>query len=89
MTSPANQEKNELPKSTFSVAASPFNPVKLELVIMLITGFVLWLVLDSITDNDLTHVAILFLYGVSAAAWLSLRIRKLSRQNGARQNSGE
>ncbi len=81
MTTPTKQENNKPPKSAFSVAASPFNPVKLELVVLLIIGFVLWLVLNSITDSDLTHVAILFLYSVSGAAWLSLRIRKLLQKN--------
>lgn len=81
MTNLANKNKNESSKTAFSVAASPFNPVKLELVIILISGLVLWLVLNSITDNDVTHVAILFLYSISGALWLSLRIRKIARQN--------
>ena len=80
MTNPANQNNNDSSKTAFKVAASPFNPIKLELVIILIIGFVLWLVLDSITDNDLTHVAILFLYSASSAIWLTLRIRHIAQQ---------
>ena len=80
MTNPANQNNNDSSKTAFKVAASPFNPIKLELVIILIIGFVLWLVLDSITDNDLTHVAILFLYSASSAIWLALRIRHIVQQ---------
>jgi hypothetical protein len=81
MTNSTNQDNNGSSKTAFTVAASPFNPVKLELVIILIAGLVLWLVLDSITDKDLTHVAILFLYSISGALWLILRVHKIARQN--------
>ena len=81
MTNPTSQDNNKPSKNAFTVAASPFNPVKLELVILLISGVVLWLVLDSITDNDVTHLAILFLYSISAALWLTLRIRNIVKQN--------
>ena len=80
MTNSEEQLKDKPPKSAFSVAASPFNGIKLELAIILIVGFVLWLVLDSITDNDLTHVAALLIYSCSAAAWLAWRVRSIVQQ---------
>ena len=81
MTNPADHN-NESSKSAFSVAASPFNAIKLELIIILIVGFVFWLVLQSITDNDLTHIAVLFLYSTTGAIWLSLRVRYIARKAG-------
>lgn len=86
----AQQPKKD---TAFAVAASPFNAIKLELVIVLIVGFLLWLLLDSITDNDWTHITILLAYSVSGALWLSLRIRKVTRQssnaNPANTNSAD
>ena len=86
---------NETPKTekdtAFTVAASPFNTIKLELVIVLIIGFLLWIVLNSITDNDWAHIVILFVYSVGGAVWLSVRVRKVlqqsARANPANSNS--
>ena len=74
------QQLKKKSKQVFAVAASPFNAIKLELPIILILGFLLWAVLNSITDNDLTHIVVLFLYSLTGAIWLSLRIRFVSRQ---------
>ena len=68
-------------KSGFSVASSPFNAIKLEIAIIIIIAFLLWAVLNSITDNDLTHVAILFLYSMTGAVWVVARIRFITLQN--------
>ena len=75
------QSPEKSSKTAFAVAASPFNAIKLEVAIILIIAFVLWLVLNSITDSDLTHVAILFVYSVTGAAWITLRIRHVSQQS--------
>lgn len=80
-TEEQNSQSSSENSKAFAVAASPFNAIKLELVIILIVGFLLWLLLNSITENDLTHVFILFVYGVSGAVWLSLRIRKVYQQS--------
>ena len=66
-------------KRGFSVAPSPFNPVKLELGIILILWILVWLILDSITKNNGIQILILFIFGVSAMCWLVLRIRRLLR----------
>jgi len=79
MTNSTDNNK-ESSKSVFTVAASPFNSIKLELAIILIIGFVFWLVLNSITNNELTHIALLFLYSSCGAIWLSLRIRHVARK---------
>lgn len=80
MNHSADQD-NKPAKSAFSVAASPFNAVKLELAIILIAGFILWLVLNTITNNDMTHIAVLFVYSSCGAIWLSLRIRGVARKS--------
>lgn len=80
MNESADDPETSKKDSAFKVAASPFNAIKLELVIVLIVGFLLWMVLNSITESDLTHIVVLFVYSVSGAIWLSLRIRKVSQQ---------
>ena len=62
-------------KKSFSVNASPLNPVKLELAIILLVGLLLWLLLDSITNSQLAQIVILLLYSFMGAIWLLLRTR--------------
>ena len=67
-------------KQAFQVAPSPLNAVKLELVIILLFGFLLWIVLDSITNNDVTQIVVLFLFSITGAVWLVMRTRYLSHR---------
>ncbi|NOZ54467.1 MAG: hypothetical protein GXP08_15265 [Gammaproteobacteria bacterium] len=67
--------------SGFGVAASPFNGVKLELAIILILGVSFWLVLDSITNNDIAQIGLLLLFGVIGAGRLVVRTRSLMVKN--------
>jgi len=69
------------PTTGFGVHASPFNGVKLELAIILILGALFWLVLDSITNNEITQIGLLLLFGVLGAAWLVIRTRILFVKN--------
>ena len=80
MSDSTDQDPEKSSTTAFAVAASPFNAIKLEVVIIFIIAFVLWLVLDSITDSDLTHVAILFLYSMTGAAWITTRIRYITKR---------
>jgi len=64
-------------RSGFTVAASPFNPVKLELGAILIIGIVLLLIVDSVTDSRVSQLGILLCYGLSAMGWLVIRVRKI------------
>jgi thiol:disulfide interchange protein len=59
------------------------NEVKLELGVILLAGTVLWLAADSITANVATQLLILLGYGMSAAAWLVFRTRRIVRQLAA------
>ncbi len=61
----------------FGVAASPFNGVKMELGIILLLGFILWLAADSITASVVTQLLLLVGYGVAGAAWLIFRTRRV------------
>ena len=76
-------------KQTFEVAASPYNAVKLELVIILIFGFLLWAVLDSITNDDFTQIIVLFLFSLTGTIWLVIRTRYLSQRSRETQQTSE
>ena len=67
-------------KAGLRVVASPFNAVKLELAVIVVVGLVLWVVVDSITGNEITQIGILFGFGVAAAIWLVLRTRYLAQR---------
>ncbi len=82
--------ENSIPTSQrkgFSVAASPFNGIKLELGICVILGAVLWLGADFITASDGTQLLMLLAYGLLAAIWLVLRTRAVLRGCEAGQSS--
>jgi len=64
-------------KEGFTVKASPFNPVKLELGAILITGVVLLLIIDFLVDSRGAQLGILACYGFSAMAWLIIRVKKI------------
>ena len=75
-------------KKGFGVAASPFNGVKIELGIVLILGFVLWLAADSITASITAQLLVLVSYGLIGAFWLVIRTRRVAQQ-WAEQNNQE
>jgi len=64
----------------FSVKASPFNPVKLELGIILLMGLLLILVVHRISDNVSEQLVILLGFGVISMFWLIRRIRQVVQQ---------
>jgi hypothetical protein len=64
----------------FAVDASPYNPVKLELGIILIIAIVLWFAQDLISSNPDMQLAVLAMFGLCAAAWIVLRIRKINKR---------
>ena len=67
-------------KVGLQVVGSPFNAVKLELAVIVVVGLMLWIVVDSITGNDIAQIGILFGFGVVAAIWLVLRTRYLAQR---------
>lgn len=68
-------------KSGMSVAASPFNRVKLELGFALFFGILLWLAVDFITHSIDTQLLILVSYGLIASIWLVIRTRQVLKQH--------
>jgi hypothetical protein len=70
-------------KSGMSVAASPFNSVKLELGFALFFGIILWLAVDFITHSFGTQLLLLVGYGVIASLWLVTRTRQVLRQHNS------
>lgn len=73
-------------KKGFTVNASPLNPVKLELGIILIVGILLLLINGYITDSRTTQFLILGGYGVFAMAWLVVRARSVVKLNGENEH---
>ena len=61
------------------VAASPFNAVKLELILIIIIGITLGLVVNHSIEQDAIQFIVLAAYGLLASAWIVLRVRSLAR----------
>ena len=62
------------------VAPSPFNPVKLELGVILVVGVLLVLVQGRLNLTPLTQLLVLLIYGVLGAVWVIVRTRRILRQ---------
>ena len=85
-------ENNQQPvKTGWGVSASPFNGVKLELVLILIVGITFGLLIYNLLENDFLQVLALAAYGVLASVWLIARTRSLARvhHQASNQESGE
>ena len=64
----------------FTVAASPFNSVKLDLALIIIVAVVVVLVHKHLAESFLSQLAILAGYGFISMAWLILKTRRISRR---------
>ena len=64
----------------FTVKASPFNGVKFDLAIILVLGFLLFMVHDHLVTGELAQLAVLAGYGIVAMLWLLVRTRRVSRE---------
>lgn len=69
----------------FTVSASPFNAVKLDLVVVLIVGVVLVLLLERLFNTPLWQFALIAGYGLVAALWLLIRVKGIERQLARQQ----
>jgi len=67
--------------SGFTVAASPLNPVKFELGIILFIALFLLVVIPTVVNSTFYQFAILVAYGLIAMAWLIVRTRRLINKN--------
>lgn len=61
----------------FSVSASPFNPVKLDLAIILVVAVLYVLVVMKAVADEGTQFVLLALYGAGASVYLVWRIRRV------------
>jgi len=68
-------------KRSFTVQASPFNGVKLDLAVICIIGLVVWVVHDQLVDNALGQLFFLAAYGVLASVWLVAKTRRIAAQH--------
>ncbi len=64
----------------FSVAASPLNAVKLELIVILIIAGLLWLLLDGLALNGFLQIIFLGLYSLSAMVWIIFRTKHILKK---------
>ncbi len=63
----------------FTVAASPFNVVKVDLAIILFVGVVLLVIHESLSSDPVTQLGLLALYGVGSMLFLTMKVRKVAR----------
>ncbi|ALP52784.1 hypothetical protein Tel_06230 [Candidatus Tenderia electrophaga] len=67
----------------FTVPASPFNAVKLDLALIIIIAVVLWLIHDRLIANQLGQFLLLSGYGLAAMGWIVFRTRRVARRLAA------
>lgn len=60
--------------------ASPFNGVKLGLVVLLLGALPLWWAVDHLLTSTLAQLAAAAGYGFAAMAWVVLRTRRILRE---------
>ena len=66
----------------FSVAASPFNPVKLDLAIIIAVAIIYLLVVMKAVDDEGVQFLLLAGYGFAAAIFLIWRVRRIVSKEG-------
>ncbi|WP_455212684.1 hypothetical protein [Kaarinaea lacus] len=75
---PDENKLHELKKvKSFGVAPSPFNAIKLELGIVIVVGVLLLIGVDSITQDPLIQMSLLFMAGVLSMVWIIWRTRNV------------
>ena len=64
-------------RKVFTVQASPFNAIKLDLALILIVGVVVLVTHDRLVEHQLGQLAILVGYGFAAMLWVVMRTRRV------------
>lgn len=73
----------------FTVAASPFNGIKLDLALILILGVVAFLVQERVfSDNSAGGLALLIAYGLWSAIWIVFRVNRVRARLARRGPDG-
>jgi len=76
-------------KRSFTIAASPLNPVKFELGIILFIGFFLLISVQGFFEAPIVQLGVLLGYGTLSMAWLIYRTKRLVKQNESDQIASE
>lgn len=76
--------KKKQSNKNFSVDASPLNEVKLDLGLILCAAVLLYLLVERISSDNWTQLAILAVFGISASVWIYLRTYRVLQQITAR-----
>ncbi len=70
----------------FAVAASPLNEVKLDLALLLVVGIILLIIEDKLIDQLAGQILLLFVYGLLAATWIIIRVKRILTKHQQEQN---
>lgn len=73
----------------FRIAPSPFNAIKLELGIVIVMGALLLIALDSITEDALLQLSVLFVAGLLGMFWIMWRTHKVLKRQIKLPPTGE
>ena len=79
--SDSNRDSVPQNKKGFTITASPLNPVKFELGIILFIGFFLLISVQGFVQSPIAQLGVLAGYGVISMVWLIYRTRKIVRQS--------
>ena len=64
----------------FSVIASPYNAVKMDLTVLALLGVIVWMIHDQITTQFYAQIFILGGYGCATLVWIIRRVRQVDRE---------
>jgi len=75
-------------KRNFTITASPLNPVKFELGIILFIGFFLLISVQGFVKSPVAQIGTLAGYGIISMVWLIYRTRRLLAQHAMQSEKG-
>jgi len=83
------QKSGSIPENKlgFTVSASPLNPVKLELGLILVIGFFAFFIITYSIDSVASQFIFLGAYGLFGMMWIIHRARKLMAQMNSQAES--
>jgi len=64
-------------RKVFTVKASPFNAIKLDLALILIVGIVVLVTHDRLVEHQLGQLLIVAGYGIAAMLWIVVKTRRV------------
>jgi len=67
-------------RKVFTVKASPFNAIKLDLALILIVGIVVLVVHERLVEHQLGQLLIVAGYGIAAMLWIVIRTRRVLKK---------